>query len=207
MKKVFATVLLSFSLLGVCFAQEIEEEPGEEFETVQVTPVARPQNELDFSLSYFTYPQAQYIAGGIVAAIIAGLFGVSIPAVIIAPGCFGVEYNHYFNKVIAVGGGVSLDYVSCLGLANGLYVSVLPDIKFRWLNKEKIRMYSKLAAGCTVGWQFSSLSSDVSPDTRFAWEITTLGFEFNTKADNFNWFIDFGLGTQGLFGFGFNKTF
>ena len=102
---------------------------------------------------------------------------------------------------------MSLDYVYSLTTGGGLYTSVLPDVKFRWLYRDKVRMYSKLAAGCSVGFMFASFSEDRYTDTFFAWQITPVGFEFNTKEDHLKWFIDLGLGTQGLLGFGLKTTF
>lgn len=212
MKRILATIFLSFAVFGLAYGQEEEtidsntEAIAEEMPTF---PVPRPKNEVNYSLSYATYAQAQCLAGGVLVSIIGALFGVTIPTVLIVPGSFGVEYNHYLNNVIGVGGGVSLDCIFSPIIGGGLYTTVLPDVKFRWLYRNKIRLYSKLGAGYTVGFPFylSSDSESYHVDSRFAWQITPIGLEFNTRQDNWKMFFDLGLGTQGLISFGVRNTF
>lgn len=234
MKKILTALALCFAIFRSAFAQEIPDSvtvfpvvpdsvqvaeiPAADSVMMVEIPVEdcimavevlkRPTDELNFSLAYFTYPQVQYLAGGVLVSIIAGLFGVSgVPTVFFAPGALGVEYDHYFGNVVALGGGVALDYVLAPFLGSGLYVSVLPDVKFRWLYRNKLRMYSKLSAGCSVGFGASIYSGETTPHAFFAWELTALGFEFNTSRDDLKMFFDLGIGTQGLFSFGIKKDF
>lgn len=217
MKKVFAVIVFAVVSLGFSYAQEVMEAPADTVEVVQVLPsvqeempvipVSRPKNEMSYSLSYATLTQAQYLAGGVVASFILALFGASVPAMFFTPGAFGVEYNHYLTNVIGVGGGVSLDYAYSPLVGGGLYASVLPDVKFRWLYRNKLRLYSKIGAGCTVGFPFSSYSEGYHVESRFAWQVTPIGFEFNTRHERWKLFFDLGLGTQGLVSFGIRNTF
>ena len=77
--------------------------------------------------------------------------------------------------------------------AKSTYFTVLPAVKYNWLNKSHFSMYTKVAAGLTV----SSDSGTRSDETRvmFNWQGSLIGLEFGGA---FRGFAELGLGEQGI---------
>ena len=152
MKKLFATLSL-FLVLLPAFAQEITEELQPEAlqlpdPEVQLPVQHNPLNEIDLSIGLGTGLQVV----GAYASFFVSLFGTifSKDTYILIPffvPALSLEYDRWINDKVAIGASVNADIVSALPYLMVGNVAVMPDVKFRWLDKPSVKLYSKLAVG------------------------------------------------------------
>ena len=77
--------------------------------------------------------------------------------------------------------------------AKSTFFTIMPAMKYNWLNKSHFSMYSKLGLGLTVG-DFKG-SKDKTNDTSFNWQCTLVGMDFG---GDFRGFVELGFGEQGI---------
>ena len=152
MKKLFATLAMALVLLPA-FAQEVTEDiqpeaPQLPEPEVQLPVQQNPLNEIDLSISTGTGLQV----AGIYASFFLSLFGslLSNDTYIVIPffvPALSMEYDRWINDKFAIGASVNADIVSALPSLLVGNVAVMPDVKFRWLDKPSVKLYSKLAIG------------------------------------------------------------
>ena len=125
-------------------------------------------------------------------------------------GSLGIEYfYHLSDPKLAVGGIVTYaqygeDVVKKsteqkVGERTRRYISLMPSMKYYWVNKNSFGVYSKVAAGAML---LSDKSSDneinkTNNDSKmyFTFQLSAIGFEFGGK---FRGFIEAGVGEQGI---------
>jgi hypothetical protein len=165
----------------------------------------RDRNEITITYGQITAPQFAYMFGGVLgAAFSLGHFSFDHALMF---GAAGVEYVHYVNNWLGFGGMVLCDYMTADaysvasdgtktpdGKYNLGFASAMPVVKFAWLNREHVGLYSKLA--CGVGYVFADQSSD--PARNFTWsgQVTPIGVDFGGMS--FRGFVELGIGMQGL---------
>jgi len=120
-------------------------------------------------------------------------------------GTVGVEYVHFLNPSLGLGGvvtasgckwGSKADYATT-------YISVMPTLKWSWLRKAHFGMYSKVAAGV----MFVSNSPDGSSSksaTHFTGQVSPLCVEFGGALRGF---AELGFGEQGILNLGLRYKF
>ena len=165
----------------------------------------KDRNEFSITYGQFTVPQFAYVMGGVFGAMFtAGHFSFENPKMV---GAAGVEYVHYVNGWLGFGGAAMCDYMTATALSvssdgtktpNGKFqlgvVSVMPVVKFAWLNRAHVGLYSKLAAG--AGYTFTGETGEVEDNFLFAFQATPIGVDFG--GERFRGFVEAGLGMQGL---------
>ena len=170
-------------------------------------------NELSFTYGQFTVPQFAYVMGGVLgSAFTLGHFTFDNTKFI---GAAGFEYVHYTNDWFGFGGTVMCDYstsdaynVSSEGekTYNGKFnlgfISIMPNVKFSWFNREKVSLYSKLALG--PGIVFSNGDS-IENNITFAAQVTPIGVDFGKNT--IRGFAELGVGMQGILNLGIRKLF
>ena len=110
-------------------------------------------------------------------------------------GAFGVEYFH--RPKSALGVGVVGTFSTCKwndsNNARTKYFSIMPAVKYNWLNRDHLSMYSKVALGVLFGID----SGDVKDKTNVAvgWQASLVGAEFGSA---FRGFLELGYGEQGI---------
>lgn len=248
MKKVLTTLFLSLCLLSPALAQDYpdslyvtQEVPYaiEEFPPVEYQIPSFPKNELDFSLTLGTGLQSIGVFVSFAASVIGSIAGsisgeydsyIVIPIIIPSP---AIEYNRWINDSFAVGAVFNTDIVSFLPnflLGN---ISLMPEVKYRWLNKEKVKLYSKFAVGFLGSLylqqndegggytakfgnlaSFTGMFSDNTSRLLRAYfyppvgyQVTPLGIDFTAADKNLGFFMEAGFGSQGLLTLGLKKTF
>lgn len=79
------------------------------------------------------------------------------------------------------------------------YFTVMPAVKFNWINKDHFALYSKLGFGATI---LSETAKDAKKDTSesdsrvyFAYQVSAIGVEFGSKLRGF---VEAGVGEQGI---------
>ena len=215
MKKLLTIVLLCVTLLPAR-AQEA---------AVPASPAS--SNEIGVALLTGTYFQAVgLVAGGLGSLITSvsenGLY-MSLPFLVPV----SVEYAHWFNDRIAVGASLNADIVSFLPeLAFGR-ISVMPDFRYRWLNLDTFKIYSKIAAGyseCFLmdpGEDGKMAIGSYKPNFQDLWSYMTgdfgnlpLGFQLSpicaeghTGLKGLDYFCELGIGPLGFCSFGLKKCF
>ena len=250
MKKVLTTLFLSLFLLPPALAQDYpdslyvtQEVPYtiEEFPPVEYQVPSFPKNELDFSLTLGTGLQLIGVFAGVAATVVGSIAGslsgeydsyIAIPIIIPSP---AIEYNRWINDSFAVGGIFNTDIVSFLPYMLVSNISLMPEVKYRWLNKERVKLYSKLAAGILGtlvveqkneeeggGYSvyfahrtsFNGMFSDsTSPLLKsylippIGFQLSPIGIDLTTAVDNLDFFMELGVGSQGIFTFGLKKAF
>ena len=85
----------------------------------------------------------------------------------------------------------------------------MPAVKFNWLRKEKVGLYSKLAAGVTftsnnIKDTDKTVSSDKDKDLMFNFQASMIGVEVGTTIRGF---AEIGVGEQGLILLGLRYRF
>jgi len=111
-------------------------------------------------------------------------------------GPISAEYFHYnkacnfaFGAVAAIGGCKWDDHSD----AKSTYFTVMPAVKFKWLNRTHFAMYSKAAVGLTVDSQKGT--NEDKTETMFNWQASLVGMEFGGA---FRGFVEIGTGEQGI---------
>lgn len=120
-------------------------------------------------------------------------------------GPVSAEYFRYIgNSKLAVGGIAAIG--GCKweddSDARSTYFTVMPAVKYKWLDKTHFAMYSKVAAGITVNSQ--SGGTDNETKTIFNWQASLVGMEFGGA---FRGFVELGTGEQGIILGGFRYRF
>jgi hypothetical protein len=126
-------------------------------------------------------------------------------------GPISAEYfYHPNNPRLAVGGIITYskwdsdvlrrsNHNDKLGERNRNYLSVMPGIKWYWVNKNSFGFYSKAAAGPMFVFckseDYESNKSLTQNGTYFLFQCSPIGIEFGGK---FRGFAEIGLGEQGV---------
>ena len=162
------------------------------------------RNEVSITYGQATLPQFAYVMGGVLGvAFTAGHFTFENSHFI---GGVGMEFIHYSNNWFGYGLAGTVDYMTSDAYSvdgdgnktpNGKfqlgYLSVMPMLKFAWLRKPHVGLYSKLGIG--AGLEFRN--GDVTQDN-ISWsgQVTPIGFDFG--GESFRGFVEAGVGMQGL---------
>lgn len=163
------------------------------------------KNEITLTYGQATVPQFAYLVGGALGVVFTlGHFTFENTHLV---GAAGLEYVHYVNNWLGLGGLVLCDYMTADAYTvasdgtktpNGKYkfgfASAMPVMKFAWLNRAHVGLYSKLAFG--VGLTFDNGSESLKDNLTLSGQLTPIGFEFG--GESFRGFLEAGLGMQGL---------
>ncbi|MBQ9465988.1 MAG: hypothetical protein IJU62_03310 [Muribaculaceae bacterium] len=110
-------------------------------------------------------------------------------------GAIGAEY--FYRPKSPLGVGLVATFGTCKwsdsGNVRSSYISILPALKYNWLNREHYSMYSKLALGVIIGVNHGGEKGTTS--AAFGWQASVVGAEFGGA---FRGFIELGVGEQGL---------
>ncbi|MBO7139943.1 MAG: hypothetical protein J6W19_05150 [Prevotella sp.] len=112
-------------------------------------------------------------------------------------GPVSLEYFRYVQSRLAIGavaavGGCSWENYNN---ASSTYYTLMPAVKYNWLVKSHFGMYSKVAAGITMGVESDDDNKKDDTLTTFNWQASLLGMEFGGA---FRGFVELGLGEQGI---------
>ncbi len=122
-------------------------------------------------------------------------------------GTLAVEYFRHANNDLkfAFGGiGTIASFGSDLmekgqktGDRNRYYISLIPAIKYSWVNNEHFAFYSKIGIGGTLAIAESTYNgkSDTANKVYFAYQVSPVGIEFGGA---FRGFVELGVGEQGI---------
>ena len=164
----------------------------------------KDRNEFSIAYGQATIPQFAYVMGEVFGAMFSlGHASFENPHMF---GAAGVEYVHYTNDWFGFGGTVLCDYMTAKTVSvdkdgnktpNGDFklgcLSAMPLVKFAWLNRAHVGLYSKLAAGAGL---FFANGSDAKDNISFAFQATPIGVDFG--GERFRGFVEVGIGTQGI---------
>ena len=110
-------------------------------------------------------------------------------------GAFGAEY--FYRPKSALGVGLVGTFSTCkwneIDKASTKYFSIMPAVKYNWLNREHFSMYSKLALGVLIG--IDSGANDDKTTAAFSWQASAVGAEYGSA---FRGFVELGYGEQGV---------
>ena len=133
-------------------------------------------------------------------------------------GPISIEYFHFVSPTIGVGAvavynlsGITYYYDDNEGLGNVIsatsninWMTLMPAVKFRWLRKEHVGIYSKLAFGATYGVEVitKKLPTEVVKIKKHCYAVipnfhaSLVGVEAGSS--NLRCFAELGFGEQGL---------
>ena len=124
-------------------------------------------------------------------------------------GPIALEYFYHLNPVVGVGavGAYARETKDMFfgndhcGKAKSNFITVMPSVKFNWLRKPYLGLYSKVAAGVTFRSQKDDFTSNQHEDNSrnsvlFNFQLTGFGIEAGPK--NVRAFAEFGVGEQGV---------
>ena len=110
-------------------------------------------------------------------------------------GAFGAEY--FYRPKANLGVGLVATFGTCKWSASkdarSKYMSIMPAVKYNWLNRDRFSMYSKAALGVVIG--FESDNNKNHTKAAVSWQATAVGAEYG-KA--FRGFLELGFGEQGI---------
>lgn len=110
-------------------------------------------------------------------------------------GPIGLEYFHKVSPSILVGGIATISGCKWDDSkdSKSTYFSLMPAVKWSWMQKEHFGMYSK--AG--IGVLYAAEKTSSKDDTRFAfdWQLSLIGMEFGGALRGF---AELGMGEQGI---------
>lgn len=163
----------------------------------------KDRNEFSIAYGQATIPQFAYVMGEVFGAMFSlGHASFENPHMF---GAAGVEYVHYTNDWFGFGGTVLCDYMTATTVSvdkdgnktpNGEFklgcLSVMPLVKFAWLNRAHVGLYSKLAAG--AGYFFVN-GGEAKDNFSVAFQVTPVGVDFG---EQFRGFVEAGVGWQGI---------
>ncbi len=111
-------------------------------------------------------------------------------------GPVGLEYFHSVAPRLKVGGILTVagckwdDYSD----SKSNYYTALAAVKYNWLVKKHISLYSKAGIGLTINSDKSDKLDD--SEARFNWQASFIGFECGSAL---RFFTELGFGEQGIF--------
>lgn len=123
-------------------------------------------------------------------------------------GTLGLEYFYHLPNAskVAVGGIITYarygEDVEKDGLKKGertrTYMSLMPSVKYYYVDGKNFGLYSKAAAGIMMlrAKSEEGSKSDTDTDCRFMWQASLLGLEAGSQ--NFRFFLEAGVGEQGI---------
>ena len=131
-------------------------------------------------------------------------------------GAISMEYLYHASDLIAVGAiGVYAHTTKDMiigknkeGTANLNFMTFMPAVKFDWLRKEHIGLYSKIGVGVSVINEKQSCrgAEDYKHTTAcFNWQASFFGIEVGDT--NIRGFAEFGVGEQGMLAVGVRFRF
>lgn len=164
----------------------------------------KDRNEFSIAYGQATIPQFAYVMGEVFGVMFSlGHASFENPHMF---GAAGVEYVHYTNDWFGFGGTVLCDYMTAKTVSvdkdgnktpNGDFklgcLSVMPLVKFAWLNRPHVGLYSKLAAG--AGYFFAN-GGEAKDNFSVAFQATPVGVDFG--GEQFRGFLEVGVGWQGI---------
>ena len=164
----------------------------------------KDRNEFSIAYGQATIPQFAYVMGEVFGAMFSlGHASFENPHMF---GAAGVEYVHYTNDWFGFGGTVLCDYMTATTVSvdkdgnktpNGEFklgcLSVMPLVKFAWLNRAHVGLYSKLAAG--AGYFFAN-GGEAKDNFSVAFQVTPVGVDFG--GEQFRGFVEAGVGWLGI---------
>lgn len=175
----------------------------------------RPANEFGVSYGTITVPDVAMTFGSILGVAFSG--GLWSFDNINATGAFGLEYYHNFNDRIAVGGICCYDAFMAdaidedggqkinKGRYGSHFINVMPAFRVNWFDRERVSMYSKIAAGAMLQISPDDELGENTTDWAFAAHLSLAGVEFGSRT--FRGFVEAGWGMQGILTFGVKKAF
>ena len=135
-------------------------------------------------------------------------------------GAFTAQYLYRPKRWLAYGGSVTYERRTqdCMnkgtkvGEQKTSFVAVMPTVRFSWLNKRVVTMYSKVGAGMTfVSDHYKNLKDESNTakveneDSHFAaFQVTPVGIQVGTKVYGK---AEVGFGNEGMFTIGIGYKF
>lgn len=108
-----------------------------------------------------------------------------------------ISAEYFYRPVTNLGVGTIAGIGGCKwddeDNAKSTFITIMPAVKYNWLNKSHFSMYSKVALGLTVSSD-SGLKEDKTKMI-FNWQASLIGMEFGNA---FRGFVEFGTGEQGI---------
>ena len=171
------------------------------------------RSEVSVTYGQATLPQFAYVMGGVLGvAFTAGHFTFENSRFL---GGVGLECVRYANNWLGFGLAGTFDYMTSDAFSvdgdgnktpNGKYnlgfVSVMPVVKFAWLRRPHVGLYTKLGVGAGLALDNGDT---VEENITWAGQVTPIGFDFGNES--FRGFVEAGVGMQGLVAAGIRWLF
>lgn len=124
-------------------------------------------------------------------------------------GAISAEYLYHVSPVVSVGAAgvfarTTKDIIfeadkSKGGTATNNFFTIMPTVKFDWLRKEHLGLYSKVAAGVSIIDQKQTCrGADDYNHTSACFNFQASLFGIEAGSENVRAFAEFGLGEQGM---------
>ncbi len=125
---------------------------------------------------------------------------------------YGLDLTYESRKQDCISRSIKTDEETKMGEQTTRYISLTPAVRFSWLAKDRVNMYSKLAFGMTfiadsykkVSGEFDDTTVESEESRLFAYQVTPIGISVGTRIRGF---AEMGFGRQGMFRFGLAYRF
>ncbi len=155
----------------------------------------QPDTRHELSASYGTMPISDW------ASVFGGMFSVMLTGQATSLSTWGgvaVGYNYRVTRTLGVGARLGYSSNVTTGKSTGqeitnAYWSLMPEVKWNWVNGKVVSLYSRAGAGVVLN---AATSYDNQHDSSllFAWQVYPLGIEVGKSVAGF---LEGGLGMAG----------
>lgn len=176
-----------------------------------------PKNDINFQYSTITGPQIASVFVGVFAT--AFSLGTYTLDEIKSTGMFSVQYYHSLGKRFMVGCSTGYEYLALIlkdkngairdGDVGNHFISLLPSVKFYYINNPHFSAYAKLQGGllmmCDRVINEDQVEDRFDVGTGFAIQAVPFGMEFG--GESLRGYVEAAYGSQGLLAVGIRKSF
>lgn len=223
MKRLIFFLMAMFIATSVS-AQAIEKQKLPTSDNINATKIVKPhrkgwvpfspQHEVRVSIGYS--PLSAYIVGHSDYYPYPGDISPTIRGPKFTTGVLSLSYNYrfrrwfdfgllfsYYNEYYRLHSSFTNEF---LGRVYDNYITIMPSVRFTWLNRKWVRMYSSLGLGVTINTENQTKRKDESHYTDFAAaaHLTYLGI---TVGKSLFGFAELGIGAKGLATIGIGYRF
>lgn len=168
---------------------------------------AQSEIKQEIAVSYGTLSNSDWL--NIFESVIGAVFGETYEEGSYV-GPIGMEYFYHVKPWCGVGAIATYGHLiqdsskddNKVGTKTDRYTTLMPAVKFDWLRREAVSLYSKLGAGVTWRQEKREFEGDNAQynsdktEAHFNWQVSLLGVEAGKRLRGF---AELGFGEQGLF--------
>jgi len=211
MKRLFLSALLLAAVPAVSLAQDMSIVGNELPAARKQTPFVK-QHEL--RLTAGAYPVIPFINWNCCGDDIYDYEPATYRGAEYTSGAWSLSYDYRFKRWFDLGLVLShygiysksrdIDNNTLVARNRAHYITIMPMVRFTWLNREWVRMYTSVGLGATFGFGQRDYNNGTFYNSIFAFQLTPIGIAVGRS---FFGFAEVGVGAQGALMMGVGYKF